>query len=205
MVLGAHYDHLAPRGSGKDAHHREPDGDAGADRIFNGADDNASGVAAVLEIAQAFAAREERPGRTLVFVAFTAEEKDLDGSRYFVEHPPVELAELRGMINLDMISRGEENLVFSEARPKSSPLVEAMRRVNERVGLDVRFGEHPEWIMQSDHLSFIRKKVPAIYFGVEDHEDYHRVSDHADKILPGLAAKIAELAYGIAHELTELD
>ena len=190
VVVGAHYDHLAPRKKGED-------------RIFNGADDNASGVAAVLEIAQAAGTRQKKPGATLVFIAFTAEERGLRGSRHFVAHPPFPLEEIVGVVNLDMISRGEPNLIFCEGG-ENERMRNAADKANRRVGLDVRYDEHPRWRFQSDHAPFMRKGVPTLYFGVEDHEDYHRVTDHADKILPQLASRVAELTYLLMLDLASL-
>jgi hypothetical protein len=192
VVLTAHYDHLAPASDG-------------TDRIFNGADDNASGTAVVLELAQAFGARAaagRRPQRSLLFVAFTAEEMGLRGSRFFVDHLPVEKQAIIGNINMDMVSRGEEDLIFCEPGAQSEHLRLAAEVSNARLGeLRIRFGAHPNWIMQSDQYSFVRSDIPAIYFGVEDHEDYHRVSDHADKILPELTARVARLVEGMVGEL----
>lgn len=192
LVVSAHYDHLRPRESGDD-------------RIYNGADDNASGTAVVLELARAFgwrAAQGDRPERSLVFVAFTAEEMGLRGSHFFVEHPPVELTEIVGDVNLDMISRGREDLIFCEAGEGSDALLEAARTANAALGeLEVRYGEHPEWLAQSDQYAFLQRGVPAIYFGVEDHPDYHQVSDHADRILPELAARVGRLVERMLAEL----
>ena len=188
VVLTAHYDHLEPANTGED-------------RIFNGADDNASGTAAVLELAQAIGALEAPPTRSIVFGSFTAEEIGLLGSRYFVDNAPFPLGEVIGNINMDMVSRGEENLIFCEPGDGADHLIEATERANASVDLEIRIGDHPEWIRQSDQYPFVQKGVPAIYFGVEDHRDYHRVSDHADRILPGLAAKVARLVFEIAVSL----
>ena len=163
VIVGAHYDHLEPRAEGPD-------------RIFNGADDNASGTAALLEVAEAIGAREPAPAATWVFVAFTAEEIGLLGSRFFVEHPPFDLGRVRAVFNLDMVSRGEEDLIFAEGSPDPD-LRAAVRRANAATGLRIRWDEHPEWIPASDHLPFLQAGLPTLYFGVEDHPDYHRVSD----------------------------
>lgn len=188
VVITAHYDHLKPKQMGED-------------RIFNGADDNASGTAALLEVAQAIAGLEDRPPRTVVFVAFSAEEGGLLGAHYFVENAPIALSEIVGNINMDMVSRGEERLIFCEPGPGSEHLIAAMERWKGSVGLDVRVGVHPEWLTQSDHYAFIKRDVPAVYFGVEDHVDYHRVSDHADKILPALTERVARLVFLMATSL----
>ncbi len=182
VLITAHYDHLAPRKKGED-------------RIYNGADDNASGTAALLEIAEALSKLDERPSSSIVLVAFNGEEVGLVGSRHFVAHPPFPLAEIRGVVNLDMISRGQENVIFCEGEARAPLLAAALRRANEFVGLEIRWNEHPAWLRQSDQYAFLEKSVPALYLGVEDHEDYHETSDHADKILAGLAEKVTRLAF----------
>lgn len=184
VVIGAHYDHLRPRSRGDD-------------RIFNGADDNASGVAGLLELVAAFGELPEPNGASIVFIAFTGEEMGLLGSRYFVDHPPLPLERLRAVVNLDMISRGEPGLIFCEGGARSPWLRSLADRANARVGLTIRHDEHPDWISGSDHFPFMQKGVPTLYFGVEDHADYHRVSDHADRVMPELIADVARLSFWI--------
>ena len=189
VFLTAHFDHLRPARKGED-------------KIFNGADDNASGTSAVLENARAFAAIE-RPGASIVFLFFTAEEMGLLGSREWVKEPTVPLEEILGVINMDMISRGKENLLYCEGGPKAPALFASLMKANETIELDLHCDEHPEWIPASDHYPFIQKGVPAIYLGVEDHEDYHKVTDHADKVIPELIEKTARLAFLAARDLAE--
>ena len=180
ILVTAHYDHLPPKRRGED-------------RIFNGADDNASGVCGMIAIARALAALPERPACRVMFIAFTGEEAGLRGAKRFVEHPTVPLDSIDALFNLDMISRGEENLIFCDGRDFSEPLREALRAANAAVGLEIRFDLHPDWLDRSDQGPFLAKGVPAVLFSVEDHEDYHQVTDHADRILPGLAAKTSRL------------
>jgi len=192
LLITAHFDHLPPAKEGED-------------RIYNGADDNASGTAAILEIADAFAALEGGLGGELeasvVFVAFTGEESGLLGSRYFAEHPPLPLEHAIGILNLDMVSRGEANLLYCEGGDSAPAMLESIKRANETIGLDIKFGTHPEWMRQSDQWSLLRKGVPALYFGVDDHPDYHQVTDHADRIIPELVEKAARLTFLAAAEL----
>jgi len=187
-LVSAHYDHLGVRGGGED-------------NVFNGADDNASGTAAVIELARAFSACAHELETSVVFVAFSAEELGLRGSRHFVAHPPFPLAELRGVVNMDMIGRGEDDLVFCEGADKAPELEAALREANARVGLRIRCGEHPEWIRASDHYPFMQAGIPAIYLGVEDHPDYHQASDHADKLLPLLIESVTRVVFGAIYEL----
>ena len=191
VIVSAHYDHLPPKRTGED-------------RIFNGADDNASGVSAVLEIAHAFSARKKKSTASILFIAFTAEERGLRGSRHFVRHSPIPLDEILGVVNLDMISRGKKNLIFCEGGD-CEPMRKASDKANRKIGLEIRYDKYPQWRAQSDHAPFMRKGIPTLYFGVEDHKDYHQVGDHADKILPDLAARVAELAFMILLDRAEAD
>ena len=179
--LTAHYDHLAPRAKGED-------------RIYNGADDNASGVSALLEIARALDLLENPLESSLLLVAFTGEEVNLCGAAYFVKHPPLALESFHGVLNMDMISRGREDLLFVETWGKAPLLEASVRQANRSIGLDLQFDRHAGWLVQGDHFLFVRKGVPTVYFGVEDHEDYHKVSDHADRILAPLLERTARLA-----------
>ena len=190
-LVTAHYDHLEPAGEGDD-------------RIYNGADDNASGTAAVLELARAFAPLAGELESSVAFVAFSAEELGLRGSRHFVAHPPFELERLRGVINLDMIGRGEEDLIFGEGAPDAPELAAAIERANDGAGegrLRIRFGEHPEWLGASDHAPFMEAGIPTLYFGVEDHPDYHRVSDHTERVLPRLVERVTRLVQAALLDL----
>ena len=191
VLVVAHYDHLEPLAQAGE----------GGDRFYNGADDNASGTAAVLALGRVFGALEAPPEASLVCVAFSAEELGLLGSKFFVQHPPLPLERMRAVVNLDMISRGEPDLIFCEGAAEAPDLVAAVERANARVGLTIRYDEHPEWRGASDHAPFLRAGVPTLYFGVEDHPDYHRVSDHADRILPDLAARVARVVGAALLEL----
>lgn len=187
-LVCAHYDHLGVRGDGED-------------NVFNGADDNASGTAAVIELARAFSACAAELETSVVFAAFSAEELGLRGSRHFVANPPFPLEELRGVVNLDMIGRGEEDLVFCEGADQAPELEAAIQAANAELGLRIRWGEHPEWIPSSDHYPFMRSGIPTLYFGVEDHADYHKATDHADKLLPGLLQSVTRLVFVAVFEL----
>jgi Zn-dependent M28 family amino/carboxypeptidase len=188
VLLTAHYDHLKPRIHGED-------------KIYNGADDNASGTAALIAIAQAVASREVPLNASIVFVAFTGEEAGFIGSEYFAANPPFPLRNIIGLINLDMISRGESNTIFLEGAPDAPRISLAINKANKEIGLTIVRNAYPDWLERSDQAPFLDRGVPSVFFSVEDHEDYHRVTDHADKILPDLAAKTAQLAYLTAVDL----
>lgn len=169
VVVGAHYDGLGLGGAGS----LEPV----PGEVHNGADDNASGVAALIELAQYFASGRNRPARTIIFIAFGAEEEGMLGSAHFVSHPVVPLTDLAAMINLDMIGRLDDELILygvgsSEAWPD---LIEAS---NREIDLPVRLmaeGHGP-----SDHAAFYMRQVPVLALFTGVHEDYHRASDDAD-------------------------
>ena len=188
ILITAHYDHLKPRSRG-------------SDRIYNGADDNASGTAALIAIAKALSEVQTPLTSSIVLVAFTGEEAGFVGSEHFTNNPPIPLQKIKGLINLDMISRGEPNTIFLEGAPDAPRISMAIHRANKGIGLHIVKNKHPDWLLRSDQAPFIDKGVPCVFLSVEDHEDYHRVSDHSDKILPELAAKTAQLAFLAAIDL----
>ena len=188
VLLTAHYDHLKPRRRGED-------------KIYNGADDNASGTAALIAIAKAVASLQDRVDASIVFVAFTGEEAGFIGSEFFAANSPIPLRNMVGLINLDMISRGDPNTIFLEGAPDAQRISLAINRANKQVGLSIVRNAHPDWLERSDQAPFMDRGVPSVFLSVEDHEDYHRVTDHADKILPDLAAKTAQLAFLTAVDL----
>ncbi len=183
VLVTAHYDHLRPKRSGDD-------------KIHNGADDNASGVAGMIAVAHALqscAAAGVGPRCRVLFVAFNGEEAGMVGSRAFVKDPPVPLGEIRAVFNMDMISRGKPREIFIDGGPKGATVIATLRRANEAIGLKLRVDEHPDWLDRSDQGPFLKKGVPAVLFSVEDHEDYHKVSDEVAKIDASLAAEVAQL------------
>lgn len=188
VLLTAHYDHLKSRKHG-------------IDKIYNGADDNASGTAALIAIAQATASLQEQLDASIVVVAFTGEEAGFVGSEFFAANPPFPLRNIRGLINLDMISRGESNTIFLEGAPDAPQISLAINKANTQIGLTIVRDAYPDWLDRSDQAPFLDRGVPCVFFSVEDHEDYHQVTDHADKILSGLAAKTAQLVFLTAVDL----
>lgn len=193
VLVTAHYDHLPPKKRGE------------GDRVYNGADDNASGVSGLLAIADALRRARTRTDASIVFIAFTGEELGLRGARYLAGKPPFDLSRVRGMFNMDMISRGEEDLIFVDGGKNADWLRDALRRANERarLGLRIRFDEHPDWLMRSDQGPFLFRKVPAVLLSVEDHPDYHQVTDEADKILPLLAERVSRLVLLAALDVAD--
>jgi hypothetical protein len=179
IVVGAHYDHVGYGGFGSMAGVRKP-------TIHHGADDNASGSTSVMELARRFAAMPNREGRKIVFMTFSGEELGLLGSRYFCEHPLIELKDVAAMINLDMVGRVSQDeqtkkgRLFFEGYGSAKMLESIVDRLN--VKYDFKLGKNPIPIPYSDHYSFYAKKVPVCFFWNNTHPDYHRPSDTSDKI-----------------------
>jgi Zn-dependent M28 family amino/carboxypeptidase len=189
MVVSAHYDHLGVR----------------KDVLYPGADDNASGVASMLAIAAAF--RASPPENTIVFAAFDAEELGLRGAEAFVKALPFARDKLRLNLNLDMVSRNEANTIWAAGafhHPALKPLVnEAAGRstVTVKLGHDkplIQAAAMDDWTGSSDHGVFHHAGVPFLYFGVDDHPDYHQPGDTADKIDPTFFARVASLLVDVA-------
>ena len=168
IVISAHFDHIGVA-----------DG-----KIFNGADDNASGTAALLELAAYF--KDKKPNYTLLFAAFDGEEMMLQGSKAFVEQSPVPLQNIKLNINMDMISHNDKGELYVAGifhYPNFEPfLPQGYKSVKLIKGHDKPEQKADDWTLQSDHGSFHLKKIPFLYFGVEDHEDYHRETDEYQNI-----------------------
>jgi hypothetical protein len=187
VVIGAHYDHLGKY---------EGEGDT----IYNGADDNASGTAGMLELAQAFASRAPRPKRSILFVGFSGEEKGLLGSRALVEQEILPIERVVFMLNLDMIGRNDGKPVAAVGDGYGTGLHEATDAANREVGLALRLGGSA-YSGNSDHHPFYVRGVPFLFFFTGTHADYHQLSDHADKIAYEQAARSVQVAYGVVDQI----
>lgn len=194
IVFSAHIDHV---GIGRP--------DESGDSIYNGADDDASGVSAVLEIAEAFAALAQRPARSIMFVLVSGEEKGLLGSAYFVEEPPVPVAQMVANINIDMIGRNAPDTVVAIGQDFSSlgPAIQRIAGAHPGLGLTVAPDLWPEeqLFFRSDHFSFAVREVPAIFFTTGLHDDYHQPSDEPETIDNDKVTRIARLLFLFAHHL----
>jgi Zn-dependent M28 family amino/carboxypeptidase len=172
MVLTAHYDHLGVR--------------EGA--TYFGADDNASGVAVLLALARQ--CQRSSWGHDAIFVAFDAEEMGLQGARAFVKALPVPADRTVALnINLDMVARGDKDELYVAGTSHRPALKSILEPVASRSKVRLLFGHdsgggQDDWTTQSDHGAFHQAGIPFLYFGVEDHPDYHRPTDTADKINP---------------------
>jgi Zn-dependent M28 family amino/carboxypeptidase len=175
IVVSAHYDHLGVAGDGGQC--VAADGDS----ICNGADDNASGVAALLAMADYF--YRHPPVHTIVFVAFDGEEFGLQGSQYFVKSPPLDLNAIALDVNMDMVSRNERGELYAAGAypyPFLKPYLEVIAKdasVHLLIGHDDPKLGHDDWTLQSDQGAFHTVGIPFVYFGVEDHKDYHKPTD----------------------------
>lgn len=177
IVVSAHYDHV---GIGRP--------NSKGDSIYNGADDNASGTSALLEIARYFS--QNRPKHSMIFVAFDAEELGLRGAKAFTEDFPYPMEQIAVNVNMDMISRNDQNEIFASGTFHNPYLKEILEKASNNSNPSLKFGHdtpgtgREDWTKSSDHGAFFDKKVPHIYFGVEDHEDYHKPSDEFENIQP---------------------
>jgi Zn-dependent M28 family amino/carboxypeptidase len=206
MIVGAHYDH---------------DGEAYG-QIWYGADDNGSGTAALLELAEAFGNGFAKPARSVLLCAWAGEEKGLLGSRYYVSHPLFPLERTVAMFQLDMIGRNEEHGADeSEGIPEekasengntlnvlgsaySADLKSIISHENDRTGLTVRFRYDfgaQELLQRSDQWSFLAKGIPAVFFFTGLHPDYHTPRDTAARINYTKLEKVARLVYLSAFDI----
>lgn len=202
VIVGAHYDHLGYGGRGSRA------GTTGKKEIHHGADDNASGTTAVLELARRIAQIPERQGRRIVFITFSAEEMGLLGSRHYCNKEPLfPLKDTVAMVNLDMVGR----MSADPKTKKDKLIVEGLGTSKGFEGLIDKLNGNPGFQLSkkkggtgpSDHDSFYRKEIPVFFFWTGMHKDYHKPSDTADRInVPGMK-RVADLAEQVILSLAK--
>ena len=195
IVLGAHYDHLGMGGAGSLA--------PWTTDIHNGADDNASGTATLLEVARRLVTSGAKPRRRIVFIAFTGEERGLLGSAHYVRQPRFPLENTVAMFNLDMVGRLNENKlqVFGTGTAKEfEPLV---NKLGEQYGFQLT--KHPGGFGPSDHSSFYAKKIPVLHLFTGTHSDYHRPSDDSPKINVEGMRRVADMLVEIIQATDAAD
>ena len=189
IVVTAHYDHVGVREG----------------VVYPGADDNASGTSSLLAMA-AWVKRNPR-AHSIVFALFDGEEGGLRGARAFVANPPVPLAQMIANVNLDMVGRNDKGELYAAGatpNPQFRPLLESLATVAPvtlKLGHDSGTGSD-NWTSQSDHGAFHAQKIPWVYFGVEDHPDYHKPTDFPNRIEPGFFYRAAQT---IAEFVKRLD
>lgn len=191
VVIGAHYDHLGHGGSGSLA--------PGDSSIHNGADDNASGVAAMLAVATRLAA--DPPRRSVLFMAFTGEESGLLGSAHWVGTPTLPLADIRAMLNMDMVGRLEDGplIVYGTGTAAEWPAI--LDQAGPAAGIDLAY--QPEGYGPSDHTSFYTHDIPVLHFFSNTHADYHKPSDDWQKIDVDGLQRVSDLVSRVARDVAD--
>ncbi|WP_229253758.1 M20/M25/M40 family metallo-hydrolase [Dyadobacter sp. NIV53] len=200
IVIGGHYDHL---GKGFQSGSLTPDSQ---NQIHNGADDNASGTAGVIELARYFAANNIKEKHNFLFIAFSGEELGLLGSKYFIENPAVPLKSISCMINMDMIGRLDETkgIIISGwgTSPVWGKVIPDLAKTRK-----MRYTIDSSGVGASDHTSFYLKDIPVVQFFTGSHGDYHKLTDDTDKINFDGEAKIlsliAQVVEGVDKEANE--
>ncbi|MEZ5071426.1 MAG: M28 family peptidase [Bacteroidales bacterium] len=208
ILYVAHYDHLGTNASGE---------------VFFGADDNASGSVALLEVAGAFLAEKRAPARSVGFLWVSGEEIGLFGSRYFADHPLVPLERIAAVINLDMVGRSKtpedeqsdrDELTISGKDTvkvlgglQSEILMEINREALKELGLVGNYTYNDlslpgQFFYRSDHINFARKDIPVLFYSTGTHADYHRVTDRPDRIDYDVFVRMCKLAYLSGYKAT---
>lgn len=191
IVIGAHYDHIGLGHFGtRDA--------AAAGQVHNGADDNASGTAVLIHLAERLSSRP-RPARTIVFIAFTAEELGTYGSNHYVNHPTFPLESTKAMINLDMVGRMKDNRLTAagiDTAKEFRPLVTA---AGQEFGVEINPSARAGG--GSDHAPFYRRKIPVLHFYTGGHEDYHKPTDDWEKLNIEGMTKVGDVVLWVAEKL----
>ena len=192
VVFSAHMDHV---GVGV--------ADANGDSIYNGADDDASGTAAIIEVAEAFASLPVRPARSLIFLGVSGEEKGLFGSQHFARNPPVPADRIVANINIDMVGRNAPDTIVGIGQEYTSlgRTVQQVAREHPELGLVVAPDLWPQeqLFVRSDHFSFAQIGVPAIFFTSGLHAQYHEPSDQVELIDTDKLARVARLIFYLGH------
>lgn len=195
VVVGSHYDHLGRGGPGS----LTPT----SKEIHNGADDNASGTSAMLELAEHYAKQKADNRRAILFVAFTAEESGLIGSSHFVNNPPVPLEKIASMLNLDMVGRVQNDTLSIGGTGTAASFEKMLGKADEASPLKLKtFGKGGYG--PSDHMSFAIKKIPVLFFWSGNHADYHRPTDDADKINYAGIEEVLKLGITVLDTLTTM-
>jgi hypothetical protein len=192
VILGAHFDHLGRSIMGA----LDPEAQ---NAIHNGADDNASGTAAVIELGRLL--RRNPPKRSVIVVTFSGEELGLLGSQYFVDHLPVPLEKVRAMLNFDMVGRLTDDRLIVYGVATAQELTDIVNRAN--VVAPLKLTATGDGFGASDHSSFYAKNLPVLHFFTNVHDDYHKASDDADKVNGAGMARVVSLAERVTREIAD--
>jgi hypothetical protein len=193
IVIGAHYDHLGRGGVGSLA--------PGSTEIHNGADDNASGTSALLEVARMITSSGKRPGRRIVFMAFSGEERGLLGSEHYVKNPLFPLDKTVAMLNMDMVGRLKDEKLILQGADTATEFLPYIEEANKAAGFKI--AHQPGGFGPSDHASFYPKHIPVMHFFTGLHPDYHRPSDDADKVDLAGMRRVSQMVYDVAMKIAE--
>jgi Peptidase family M28/PDZ domain/PA domain len=196
IIIGAHYDHL---GLG-DQHSLAP---SQIGKIHYGADDNASGTSAVLELANGMSRHRQELRHSIIFISFAAEETGLLGSTYYTAHPAVPLAQTMAMLNMDMVGRVKNNKLYIGGTGTSPDFKKLVEEADKPVNLDLSYSA--SGYGASDHMSFTVSGVPVLFFFSGLHSDYHKPSDTWDKINATDGARVVQLVANVAGGLDALN
>ncbi|MDF1680724.1 M28 family peptidase [Ponticaulis sp.] len=193
IVITAHYDHVGIR-----------DGE-----IYNGADDNASGVATALALAQHLSRSRNQPKHTFLFVFPDGEEHGLSGARGFLADPPLPVDTLAFNLNFDMLARADNGQLWASGAHHMPALLPLIEEVAAEAPIDLRSGydgsdeAQDDWTTQSDHAVFYRNQIPHLYLGVEDHPDYHQPTDDFENIDQDTFLRNVDTAIMVAKALDD--
>src|SRR3989338_7493805 len=190
IIISAHYDHLG----------RDKEGN-----IFYGADDNGTGVAALLEIASAFAKIKDKLKRSILFIAFDGEEWGLKGAKAYVENPAFPYKKTVAMLNMDTIGRNKPDEIYILGSLKNPDLKGLNDRVNEKIGLKLLDTIEFAFDYGSDHYPFYEKGIPSIDYTSSYHEDFHKITDTVEKVNIDKVSKVAELVFKVTYEIAATD
>lgn len=197
IIIGAHYDHLGKGGPNSGS--RMPDTSA----VHYGADDNASGISVVLEVANAIKSMKSKPKRSVIIVAFGAEELGLVGSKYFFKKLLVDSKKIKAMINLDMVGRMRPNKTLSVSGTGTATEFEAILNSLEPKS-KMKFARNADGYGPSDHSSFYLEGIPVLYFSTGAHSDYHTPFDTYDKLDYNSMKLVADLTYQTTLSLANM-
>lgn len=193
VVISAHLDHI---GVGTPVQ---------GDSIFNGADDNASGVSAVIEVASALTTLSVAPPRSIIFLAVSGEEHGLLGAEYFTEHSPVSMTRVIANINLDMVGRNDPGALIGVGQEYNSlgPLAHRISREHPALNLAILEDANPRAraFFRSDQVAFVRQGVPSLFLTSWLHSDYQKPSDEAQRVDADKVARVARLVLRLAHAI----
>ena len=195
IVIGAHYDHLGYGGEGSFVPHSE--------EIHNGADDNASGAAALIEVARLLTERPTKLGRRVVFIAFTGEERGLFGSAQYVNQPLYPLENTVAMLNMDMVGRLRDDKLIIQGVDTATEFGPIIDKLNESAGF--KLTKQPGGNGPSDHASFYPRNIPVMHYFTDLHDDYHRPSDDTEKVNFSGLERVAQLVAQSAEAIAALD